>query len=249
MKLYQLSGILLLGAAAGTASAQLTSPLTGADYSPYGITATGGVVIDIVGTSGTQVVSQIAADSLFNGFYDSVWNGLFGFPGPDAWIPDSTMGIGGGFASVLSELGGGISSMAIRLTEWDGDTGTGGVGVNSYNPAVDPSAAGIDLLVNGIKVADFEDVGFDSGVLETDFFIVTDPSVLASVFASITDEIVLGYFEGDDKGSAEVNFVEGLDGAALTTSVDPTVVVPEPSVLGLLGFASVLGLVTLRRRR
>lgn len=256
MKISQLSGILSLTAFVGTVSAQLISPLNGLDYSTYGISAQGGVVIDIVGTSGAQVVSQISANSLFHGYYSEIMNSIYGIPGagPSSYIPGSIMGVQAGYTpDLIAALGGGIAQMSIRLTEFDGDTGSAsfGPGINMFNPDLDPLAAGIDLIINGFNVANFEDVGFESGVVETDFFMISDAGALSSIFASLssTGEIVLGYDEGLDKGIASVDFTYGLDDVSLVTSVRPIEVIPEPSVIGLLGFSSIFGLIALRRRR
>jgi hypothetical protein len=256
MKIRQFSGIFSFAVVASVGSAQLISPLTGIDYSDFGISSEGGVVIDIVGSSGVQVISQIAAADLFFGYYNSFTNLIFGIPGagPDSFIPDSTIGVRAGYdAGIMAALGGGIAQMAIRLTEFDGDTGSSGIGpgVNQYNPLLNGGAyVGIDLLVNGLKVGDFEDVGFESGMLDTGFFLVSDSALLASIFSSVesTSSIILGYDEGADKGTAFVDFKTGLDQVSLTSSLRPTVI-PEPSVVGILGFGAIMGLISLRRRR
>ena len=260
MKNRQFSGILSFAAIASVGSAQLISPTTGIDYSDYGVSAQGGVVIDIVGTSGVQVISQIAAVDLFNGYYNALTNAFFGLPGPASYIPDSILGIGSGYsAGIVGLLGGGIAKMAVRLTEYDGDTGGPifGPGMNQYNPDINGGAyVGINLLVNGVDVADFEDVGFESGVVDTGFFVVSDGAMLAGIFSAMEagGEVILGYDEGLDKGIAMVDFLTGLTDAEAFSSLRPTVVkpdlpIPEPSILGLLGFFSIAGLVALRRRR
>jgi hypothetical protein len=259
MKTSQIIGIIALSGIASSASAQLISPLNGIDYSTYGISAEGGVVIDIVGTSGVQVVSQIAAIDLFSGYYIDPSLDPFGFlvpPTPAVWVPGSVMAQGFGFSpSIVSSLGGGISAMSIRLTEYDGDTGSSGLGpgMNQFNPNLDPLAAGIDLIVNGQNVANFEDVGFESDTLDTGFFTISDSTALASIYSvlSVTNVVELNYDEGLDKGLALVDFQTGLDKLSLMNSVDPTIVdvIPEPSAVGILGFASILGFIAVRRRR
>ena len=90
-----LSAFLLLGlvATAGATSFTTTS-LTSKGALPTGITEVGGIVLDLVGANGARVVSQLAASSLFVGFFDD------GYPVAYRGNP-GTIGIQSGFTSTV----------------------------------------------------------------------------------------------------------------------------------------------------
>ncbi len=161
---------------------------TGLDLSGYGISDTGGIVLDIVGVNGQHVVVQLAASSLFKGFFD------LGTPVEFLGDP-GTIGKQGGFtAEVLEQLGGGIAEMAVRVTVYDGDNAVGEFDHNDNT-----------LLLNGKEFGNFSDVdtgapggGFRSETLDTGWFHVVGDSpknidLLNDIYNSLTPtgELVL----------------------------------------------------------
>ena len=105
VRLNKIAAACAIALAAGSASASVftsTTP-TGFDATSVGASTVGGIVVEAVGTNGARVISQLAASSLYVGFYDSGTPvGYRGNPG--------TIGVQTGFSSsVLSALGGGSS--------------------------------------------------------------------------------------------------------------------------------------------
>jgi len=185
----------------------MTSPTTGGAL-PDGVTAVGGIVLDLVGLNGVRVVVQISADALFSG----VFSPADGDP--------SLIGVLGGLSpQVLAQLGGGLSQMAVRLTVEDADTSVGDIdfGVNF-------------LTVNGIQVGSFSTqathsttsagvllgtaTGFQNSAISTGWFLVTDSGVLAQVFASMLsgNQASIGLYDRDpyDQG---YDFTQGIRGS------------------------------------
>ena len=152
---------------------------TAAGPLPTGVTSVGGIVLDLVGLNGRRVVSQLSADTLFKGTFNSS-------PG--------TIGTQAGFSpALLGRLGGGLSEAAIRVTLFDGDTAPGNF---DYQDNL--------LLVNGVSFGNFSDVvteetngtgtvdlsdnpagGFRNDKLDTGFFHLTDTASLDTLFASL----------------------------------------------------------------
>ena len=102
VRLNKIAAACAIALAAGSASASVftsTTP-TGFDATSVGASTVGGIVVEAVGTNGARVISQLAASSLYVGFYDSGTPvGYRGNPG--------TIGVQTGFSSsVLSALGG-----------------------------------------------------------------------------------------------------------------------------------------------
>src|SRR5262245_30769774 len=172
----------------------MTSPTSKGEL-PAGVTAAGGIVLDLVGVNGRRVVSELPASSLFRGTFDNGSPPAFrGNPG--------TIGIQEGFTpAVLAALGGGLSEVAVRLTVFDGDTA-------AKNFDFDDNT----LLLNGFTLGDFSDIatqetsqngqtvlssnpggGFRNEKLDTGFFHSTDPGFLAAFFASLTSTGTLTY--------------------------------------------------------
>lgn len=86
-----------------------TSPGIGALPDAFG--ALGGCIIDVVGESGTRVTAQISAASMFKG-----WTS------PAAWTVVGSTSFDG--ASVVAALGAGITKANIRISLYDGDSGS-----------------------------------------------------------------------------------------------------------------------------
>ena len=188
----------------------LTSPTAGGALPP-GVTPVGGIVLDLVGKNGVRVVSQLAASSLFVGFYDSGTPEVYrGNPG--------TIGIQSGITqTVLNSLGGGLSEVAVRITVDDGDTGPGDFDDTAQN----------FLLLNGIRLGDFSDVitrqtsgdgltmlsrnpdgGFRNDILDTGFFHSSDPSFLAAFFNSLSSGQVIYQLDDTDPNDNFFDFTK-----------------------------------------
>lgn len=185
----------------------MTSPTTGGAL-PDGVTAVGGIVLDLVGLNGVRVVVQISADALFSG----VFSPADGDP--------SLIGVLGGLSpQVLAQLGGGLSQMAVRLTVEDADTSVGDIDFGDNF-----------LTVNGIQVGSFSTqathsttsagvllgtaTGFQNSAISTGWFLVTDSGVLAQVFASMLsgNQASIGLYDRDpyDQG---YDFTQGIRGS------------------------------------
>lgn len=108
---------------------------------PDGFTEVGGIVLDMVGSNGVRVTSQLAASALFEGFFDDGTPVEFrGEPG--------TIGIQSGFTTAaIDALGGELSEVAVRITLQDGDTASGDFDFN-----------GNTLLLNDVGIGNFSAV-------------------------------------------------------------------------------------------
>ena len=184
----------------------MTSPTTGGAL-PDGVTAVGGIVLDLIGLNGVRVVVQISADSLFSGQYSTA----DGNP--------SLIGVLGGLSpQVLAQLGGGLSQMAVRVTVDDADNGPNDIDHNQNF-----------LTVNGIEIGNFSaqqthattpngvllaaSSGFPNSLLSTGWFLVTDPGLLGQVFDSLlgSNQASFGLADRDpyDQG---FDFTQGIRG-------------------------------------
>lgn len=238
MKL-KLAGAALTAALLSTgASATLltTTSLTSKGAVPSGVTEIGGIVVDLVGSNGTRVVSQLSASSLYQGYFGVN-------PGP--------IGSQSGFdSSVYGALGGGISEASIRLTVYDGDTSAGNFDYNRNN-----------LLVNGYNFGNFSSVltdmtnntgtvssgtvyGFSDSRLNTGWFYSNDNSLLSNLFNSLiaTETLSFGLQDNYRPGDNYFDFKQGLDGSLINVGSGPVIQPPvtsvsEPSSLALIGLA------------
>lgn len=199
-----------------------TSPAGGA--LPSGVTEVGGLVLDMIGINGVRVVSQLSASSLYVGFFDS------GVPTENRGNP-GTIGTQTGLAAVLAALGGGLQSLAVRISVYDGDTAPGDFDENDNA-----------LLINGIEIGNFSDVatqetsadgltilsettGFGDNILSTGFFYETDPTILQDVFDSL---VATGssVFQLRDDATAFDNyfdFTQGIDGDLVDVGTPPNI--------------------------
>lgn len=193
-----------------------TSPM--GDLVPAGVTEVGGVVLDMLGSNGARIVSQLSASSLFSGFASS--NPI-------------TIGTQTGFnSSVTNALGGGIAQLAVRITLFDGDTGPGNFDDNQNT-----------LRLNGISVGNFSNVvtqetnnsgtslistnssgGFRNGLLDTGWFHVTNTSTLSSIYSSLlsNSEIAFQLFD-IDPGDNFFDFTAGVSGGLVNVGQPPNV--------------------------
>jgi PEP-CTERM motif len=194
-----------------------TSPTSGGAI-PAGATEVGGIVLDLVGTNGVRVVSQLSAASLFSGFASS---------------EPQTIGTQTGFTpTVYNALGGGISQMAVRITLSDGDTALG-----------DFDYVQNTLVVNGQSIANFSSVptqetsndgltllssnpvgGFRDGLLDTGWFYTNNATVLASVFSGITSTQQVVFRLSDlSPGDNFYDFTRGVAGGLINVGAAPNV--------------------------
>lgn len=237
MKLKLAGTALVAGMLSAGANATLltsTSPI-GPGALPAGVTEIGGIVIDLLGSNGTKVVSQLAASELFVGFYGSNPGGI---------------GTQSGFDnSIYGALGGGISEAAFRFTIYDGDTSSGNFDKNDN-----------DLLVNGLNFGDFSSVetdetnstgttsfgtglGFSNNELDTGWFYSNDAVLLSDLYHSLTVHESLTFELDDvDPGDNFFDFTQGLDGSLINVGTGPVISgpannVPEPGSLALLALS------------
>lgn len=86
---------------------------------PSSIAALGGCIIDVVGVSGYRVTEEIAAATMFKGWV----SGIGSAPDPTKiWLVVGTKSVSG--SSLAGLLGGGITKANIRITLYDGDSGS-----------------------------------------------------------------------------------------------------------------------------
>lgn len=236
------STVAILGASAMAAPLTTASPAGG--ELPSTITEVGGIVFDAIGANGARVTSQLAASSLFEGFTGG---------------NDIVIGTQGGYdMALLNQLGGGLMSLAIRITLDDGDNAPGNFDEDENF-----------LTINGIQVGNFSDVttvttdglgtelpggnttGFANEQLDTGFFLITDSMVLNAVFAALSASGELTFGLVTTSGAEQFfDFTDGLDGSIIDSGSGPVVAaIPLPGAAALLipvlGFA---GAVRARRK-
>lgn len=246
------AAVFLLAGASGAFATAFTVASPAGGTLPSNVTPVGGIVVDLIGKNGNRVVSQVAASTEYIGQAPaSQYPLLFG----------TQMGFN---SSVVSALGGGISSAAFRVTLYDGDNQVGNF---DYHDNF--------LLVNGVNVGDFSNVatqetdgtgmtiyssgfGFGNNILDTGFFASTNASALSGLYASLSSGML--QFKVDDltPGDQYYDFTQGLDSSVINVGSGPVVTppgggpspspVPEPSTLMMMG-TGLLGAAGAARRR
>ncbi|GGF68462.1 hypothetical protein [Alteromonas lipolytica] len=240
---------------AGSSNATLLTDTSGLgfDVTTVGASTIGGVVVDLLGTNGTHIISQLAASNLFVGFYDT------GSPAPYQGNP-GTVGIQTGFdAAVTAALGGGLAGASFRFTLWDGDTATGDFDEDDNL-----------LLINGLSFGSWSDVnaewtngagavlgaqsggGFRDDTLDTGWFTSTDTALLDELLTSLesTEEMVFQLMD-DDPYDNFFDFTQGIDQELIDVGQGPTVQPSEvsaPAALSLMGLG-LLGMAGFRRKK
>jgi VPDSG-CTERM motif len=222
---------------------------------PTGVTAIGGIVLDIVGLNGARLVAQQSAGSLWVGYATTTGN--FGDPTTDPLV----IGTQGGLtAGLLAQLGGGISELAVRMTLFDGDTGAGNFDsgdntllLNGINIGNWSSVQAQNTNAAGTVAGSFSGGGFRDNTLDTGWFLVTNGATLAAIFASIQGSNQVIYSLDDtDPGDNYFDFTQGVDGGLVNVETPPVITPPSNvpdggATLALLG-SSLLGMGMLRRR-
>jgi len=240
-----LAAVLAIASCGAHASAFTnTSPAGG--LLPSGITTLGGVVLDLIGTNGNRVTSQLGANGLPKGLVAS-------YP--------LIIGTQTGFTSdIRAALGGGLQAAAIRMTVYDGDTGAGEFAFDD-----------LTLLIDDIVVANWSDIktqetdafgnkkddlfndGFRDISLDSGWALISTGS-LTGLFNKLFDETVVFSTSATIGLENELDFTAGLDNPITKAGVLPFVTyqnghtVPEPGSTVLFGLG-LLSLTFLRWRR
>lgn len=238
--------LISLGTLSSANAGVLLSPTSAGSLAGTGVTDVGGIVLDLVGSNGTRVVSQLSASSLFEGNLN---------------ISPGEIGTQTGFDnSVTGQLGGGITEAAVRITLFDGDSASGNFDDGDN-----------ELLVNGVNFGNFSDVattqtnstgttvintatGFRNNILDTGFFFSNDATDLTTLFNAIVSSEGIQFEITDlDPGENFLDFTAGVDGGLIGVGQGPSVtpgggVVPEPGSAAIWSLIC-LGAVGLKRRR
>ncbi|WP_202940786.1 hypothetical protein [Alteromonas macleodii] len=216
----------------------VTSPTVSGNVSSS-VSEIGGIVIDMVGVNGNSVVSQLSADSLFRGR-------LPNNPG--------VIGTQSGFTSyLLSQLGGGLAEIGVRVTLFDGDTASGDFDFNNNF-----------LLLNGFSIGNFSDVlvdntnsdgsvslgqafGFGDADLSTGWFYSNNSTFLANLFSSLSssEQIVVAIDDINGVGDNYLDFKQGIDTSLISIGLSPSLTAIQASapsnllifIMGLMGIA------------
>ena len=229
-----------LGVSAATASTFTKTSPTSQGLVPTGISEVGGVVLDLVGSNGARVVSQLSASDLFEGWSSST--------------PNTLIGTQTGFtASLLSALGGSLQEVGVRFSLYDGDTAAGNFDFNDNS-----------LLVNGVNFGNWSAVnaqntdslgnatalglsngGFRNNTLDTGWFYLTDAAKLASFFSSLSSGQVIYELNDVDPGDQYLNFKQGIATSLTNVSLAPTVTIPTTTTSSIPEPSTAFGLLAL----
>ncbi len=201
-----------------------TSPLGGV-LSELLFTEVGGIIVDMIGLSGTRLTAQIDRGTLPSGFAQ-------GNPFDISDVPALT-------AIDIAALGGGLSAFAVRVSLRDGDSAAGEFDVNQNF-----------LSIGGTEIGNFTDVptietdqagtinirttnGFPNGDFATGWFNVSDAASLASIFTDLeTGSATIGITLRDiDPGDNLYDFNDGVSGSTAGYIVDAA----TPPITGTTG--------------
>jgi len=200
----------------------MKSPTSGGDL-PSGVTAVGGIVLDLIGVNGVRVVLQLSANQLFSG----VWGLDNTTPAPDG-APGriGQIGVVGGLSpQVLAQLGGGLSQMAVRITVDDADTSVGDL--DYMNNFLTLNGRDIGNLSTQATQSTSNDgvlrgsaTGFQNGSISTGWFLVTDSGVLNDIYGSLVsgNQAAFG-IRDEDADENGYDFTVGIDGSYFGVTV------------------------------
>ena len=234
-----LAALLALGSQFAAASPFTSFSPTGFDVTTVGASTVGGIVVQLVGSNGTTITSQLAASSLFEGFASS---------------NPFTIGTQAGYTDAITGvLGGGLSRAVFRFSLFDGDNAAGnfdfnenflrvnGVEVGNWSTVQTQNTDGLgNALASG-----FSSGGFRDSLLDTGWFDVTNTTQLAAIFANIDATNSISFQLRDiDPGDNFYNFKQGINNSLINVGTGPIVTapngVPEPTSLALAGAALAL---------
>jgi len=196
-----------------------TSPTAGGG-SPVTLAPVGGIVFDGIGLNGNRVISQLTASDLPG-------NANYNFS-------PVTLGTQGGFTDAITDqLGGGFDELAFRLTAFDWDNAAGELDFNAHTLRLNGIAVGNPSAVVAQATDDagnpggagFSGGGFRNNQLDTGWLLVSDPAVLAAVFAAIEadDQIDFDYTDTTGNGNG-IDFSRGVDAAGAGLTLGPVLI-------------------------
>ena len=203
-------------------TAQFTTNSPAGGQLPNAVSPIGGPVTDLIGQNGVRIVTQLPASSLIN---------VSSFGG------STTIGTQTGFSDlILSQLGGGLSSAAVRVTQADNDSAFGefafnetfhflnGVNFGNFSNVATVGTDGVGNILSNNPAG-----GFRSDLLDTGFFLLTNTSKLGSFFNSLqnTNQIVFEYTETEYNNNL-LDFTAGIDGGLI--DVGTGVIIENASV-------------------
>jgi hypothetical protein len=230
------TGLVASGAVAPAQASTFTntSP-TSQGLLPGAVSTVGGVVVDLIGLNGARVVTQTAASGLYQGFSGAGVNPL-------------TFGTQSGFTpSVIAALGGGISQASVRISLYDGDSGSGDFDFNENTLLLNGFSFGNFSAVatentdsTGTQIAGGFSAGFRDNLLDTGFFFSNDAGTLASLYTSLSGGSIAFSLTDVDPNDNFYDFQRGIDNSLVNVGNGPIVTpggqeVPEPfTIVGTL---------------
>jgi hypothetical protein len=228
------TGLVASGAVAPAQASTFTntSP-TSQGLLPGAVSTVGGVVVDLIGLNGARVVTQTAASGLYQGF-------ATGNP--------QIFGTQTGFTpAVIAALGGGISQASVRISLYDGDSGSGDFDFNENTLLLNGFSFGNFSTVatentdaTGTQIAGGFSTGFRNDLLDTGFFFSNNAATLASLYTSLSGGAIAFGLDDVDPQDNFYDFQRGIDSSLVNVGNGPIVTpggqeVPEPfTIVGTL---------------
>lgn len=219
VRIISLLMVVVIGPCAAATAFTETSPTAGGG-SPLTLAPVGGIVFDGIGLNGNRVISQLTASDL---------------PGNANYnVSPVTLGTQGGFTDAITgQLGGGFDEIAFRLTALDWDNAAGELDFNAHTLRLNGIAVGSPSTVVAQATDDagnpggagLSGGGFRNNQLDTGWLLVSDPAVLAAVFAAIEADGQIDFDYTDASSNANVaDFSRGVDAAAAGLTLGPVLI-------------------------